>query len=124
MSSLTVTDLGEFDRYDPEGLPAGMPEEVAFTRRLSDGADWYGLIHGEKPAIAPADGVLYAVGFPLADGGYEVQAVVKQPDRLFPQGKSRLLRIEGYAGRDALDDLGRGKSRWTLGAKGLTINAA
>lgn len=119
MNGLTITELGVFSAYTPEPYPEAFPPGVMFSRRASDGADFYSLVQGETPELAPEPGVLFAIGLPLAAGGLEIQAVYDEPDRVVPSGGISLLRIEGYTGANALEDLGLGRKVWHPGTATL-----
>lgn len=119
MDNLTITEVGTFFQYAPDPYPKDLPPGILFTKRSSDGADFYSLVHGPEPVVAPAEGVWYALGLPLEDGTLDVQSVYKEPDRVVPAGGVTILKIEGYTGTDALKDLGMGKYRYDPVANAL-----
>lgn len=100
--ALILIEHGDFlpstapDTLDISKVPSG----TIFCRRVQDGADWYALAHGgEFAAVA-----VLATASDQGDGTFRLQAVVTDPQRLFPQN-SRLLEISGYKGTDPQADL-------------------
>ena len=89
--SITTVDLGSWERYVPESFPEGAPPSAIFSRRVADGQDWYALSHDpetweEGDVVATCDDT---------PDGLLVQAVVRDPSRLFPQGGQRLIIVRG-----------------------------
>jgi hypothetical protein len=89
-----VSEIGQFEIYTPDPWPEAFPSNAIFSRRASDGADWYAMAHkaGTFPATA-----LVATALPGADPDlFLMQAIVRSGDAqmLFP-GVSLVLQIDG-----------------------------
>ena len=86
---MTIINHGSWTRYVPENAPAALPSgmSVMFCRRDSDGVDWYDYIYQSGSVFAPGSIKMTVLGG-------EVQAVVREEDRLFPQS-CVLLELTG-----------------------------
>jgi hypothetical protein len=82
---MNIIDHGSWTRYVPEKPPEGLPGNIMFCRRDSDGKDWYAYIHGEHPELG-GDSIKMTVHEGI------VQAVYRDATMLFPQN-SLLLEI-------------------------------
>lgn len=96
MSTITINDLGAWELYTPDTIPEAAPPNAIFTRRVSDGMDWYALVHDASKWAA---GSLFATATP-SPRGLIMQAIVRDPQRLFP-ANGHLVEIVGHDETDA-----------------------
>jgi hypothetical protein len=89
-----ISEIGQFEIYEPDPRPENAPPGALFSRRVSDGADWYAMA---RPRDAFPEGAVLATALPGPDQDvFLVQAIfrVEERSKLFP-GASLLLQIEG-----------------------------
>jgi hypothetical protein len=91
----TFEDLGEWERYTPDPLPAyalGLSMPVLFARRLSDGVDWYDFARGLGD-FTPGTALATTIRDP-ATGQEIAMGLFRDPSLVFPAGL-RLLEVSG-----------------------------
>lgn len=95
MTTISLVDLGMWERYRPENPPDDAPASAFFARRVTDGVDWYAF--ARDPATWAAD-ALKATALPT-ERGLVVMAVARDASTLFPAG-CRLFAIHGHDPED------------------------
>ncbi|MGJ4961348.1 MULTISPECIES: hypothetical protein [unclassified Bradyrhizobium] len=98
---MNIIDRGYWASYIPDPFPPELAINTAFAKRESDGLDWYEALYGETALFAP--GTVKATVWQLPNGDWQVQAVDRDPSRMFPPG-ARVIEIEGYTGSDPFAD--------------------
>jgi hypothetical protein len=86
---MEIIDHGEWVACDkPENYPVKLPDNIIFSRRISDGADWYIF----QRQLIDAKGLL-VIAIPTEDGGLSVATTTHDPSMLFPTAGMRLFEV-------------------------------
>jgi hypothetical protein len=95
---MTVIEHGDWQLYTPAPLPEGAPPNALFSRRISDGVDWYDYVNNS--ANFQTDTIKMTVNSTL------VCAAVTDPVTLFP-GNGSILEVTDVPLDDPQGDWGR-----------------
>ena len=99
-----IIDHGKWERYQPDKIPQGMPPNVLFARRISDGVDWYDYSRDSKN-FSP-DTVKFTALWQDVHNGYTIDAATRDPTRLFPAGALLREIVDYHGGSDPQLELG------------------
>jgi hypothetical protein len=100
---MTSIDHGQWHGYVPQTFPDGAPAGTLFTRRDSDGIDWYQYI---KDGTAFQSGtVKFAARFNEQYQAFLVSVALYDPTMMFP-GNQIIREITDYTGSDPQADFG------------------
>jgi len=95
---------GMWRRYQPTETREGIPPDVLYCRRESDGLDFYDFV--QPPATPYAEGsVAIAVMWREEYNAHVVGAATYDPTAMFP-ADSVIIEIDDYTGSDPQADLG------------------
>ena len=100
---MNTIDHGKWLAYTPVTLPAGAPANAMFTRRESDGVDWYDYVN-DGGNFSPAY-VKIAALYRDASGQYVVGPATYDATAMFPVG-CIVHEVTDYTGNDPQTDLG------------------
>jgi hypothetical protein len=90
MGFMNIIDHGEWVACDkPENYPVKLPSHILFSRRVSDGVDWYQF--QRKHLTAPD--TLKVTAFKSDEGHLVVLTTTYDQTSLFPTGGMRLLEV-------------------------------
>ena len=91
---MEIIDHGEWVGYKPDNYPVKLPPNIIFSRRVSDGQDWYQF---QRQELTASDTLkLIAI---KTDDGLMVLTTTYDASHLFPTGGARLFEV-----RDAPKD--------------------
>jgi hypothetical protein len=100
---MTSIDHGQWHGYVPTTFPDGAPGGALFTKRDSDGVDWYDYIR-DGTAFG-ANTVKFAARFNEQLSAFLVSVALYDPTMMFP-GNQIVREITDYAGTDPQGDFG------------------
>jgi len=87
---MKIIDHGEWIACPkPENYPVKLPPNILFSKRVSDGVDWYIF---QRRELHDAKG-LFVITVPTEDGGLSVATTTHDVTALFPTGKMRLFEV-------------------------------
>ena len=89
---MEIKNHGSWKQYQPTTPPKAAPANTLFSRRESDGVDWYAYVNSGENFAADS------IKITTREGGF-VGAAVADPTMLFP-GDGGLLEVIGYSGDD------------------------
>jgi hypothetical protein len=99
---MNVIDHGKWAQYVPASVREGVPINAMFSRRESDGKDWYEFL-GEEPFIAGTVKITAAWHDNVA--AWIAGAATDDATKLFPQN-AYVIEVTDYAGSDPQLDFG------------------
>jgi hypothetical protein len=89
MGIMNIIDHGEWVASEkPENYPIPLPSHILFSRRLSDGADWYQF----RKELSETKG-LFVIAVPTDDGGLSIATTTYDVSELFPTAGMRLFEV-------------------------------
>ncbi len=91
---MEIIDHGEWVAYKPDNYPVKLPPNIIFSRRVSDGADWYQF---QRSKLTAPDTVKMTLM--KTDDGWAVLTTTYDASMLFPTNGMRLIEV-----RDAPKD--------------------
>jgi len=97
---MNIVDHGQWEAYIPATFPPSAPVGTLFSRRQSDGVDWYDYVKTLSPNT-----VQFLALWVDAYNGYVVSVATYDQTMLFP-GNQILREITDYAGTDPQADFG------------------
>ena len=87
---MEIIDHGEWVNCDrPENYPIKLPLNILFSRRVSDGMDWYQF---QQKELSTSKG-LFVIAIPADDGGLSVTTTTFDVTMLFPTAGMRLFEV-------------------------------
>jgi len=87
---MEIVDHGEWIHCDkPENYPVKLPASIVFSRRVSDGRDWYQF---QRQELASPD-TLKLLAMKTDDGEWSVITTTYDASMLFPSAGMRLLEV-------------------------------
>jgi hypothetical protein len=101
----TLKDHGYWIRYIPTQRPDGVPDNIMFSKRESDGVDWYEYNH--SPVHFQPDGVKLVVRQFEGSISWEVGQSNRDVTHLFPPDGSMIMEVLNDAVTDEKWFLGR-----------------
>jgi hypothetical protein len=87
---MKIIDHGEWTACPkPENYPVKLPSHILFSKRVSDGQDWYMF---QRRELRDAKG-LFVIAVPADDGGLSVITTTHDVTALFPTAGMRLFEV-------------------------------
>jgi hypothetical protein len=100
---MTTKNHGTWVAYRPAKHPKDAPLGAMFTRRESDGKDWYDLVNEDKP-FRQSQSVKMCLRSDKSN--WIVCVAVYDETMLFPQAGQLILEVTDYEGTDPQRDFG------------------